>query len=670
MSAIANTSTYLADAGAPIVNLSAKAHFAELSATEQLYAHYMSKASHWGTRAVLRSVSPESNDIYDLILAIHRAVDGKYADSIAAKQYLEYAAQFLSNLGNYKSFGDVKYIPRLSPEEFQSFIDGIADADISARFAKVRTALYSLTQENVLLGWTDKGHVSSYYPGQAITQTEIETVNRLLADQGIMPENTRVSKTAANAFTVHVASADTVSLYKDIEAKGITITFQFGDHASEFAQIAAALTEAAKHAANDTQKAMVTAYVESFKTGSMAAHKESQVQWVKDLGPQVETNIGFIETYRDPSGVRGEWEGLVAMVNKQRTAKFTALVENAGRYIAALPWDKAYEKDTFTPPDFTSLEVMTFAGSGIPAGINIPNYDDVRLNYGFKNVSLGNILSAKTSSIEKITFVDDSLQAEFKKYSDESFEVQVGIHELLGHGSGKLLQETAPGVFNFDKAVVDPATWYKPGETWGSVFGSTSGAFEECRAESVAMYLITNHSLLTVFGITDEAEQKKIIHVGFLLMARAGLCALQFWDPKSGKWGQPHMQARYAILRVFVQAGFVQLETKEADFSDLMIRLDESKIETVGHEAVGEFLRKLHTYKATADVVEGVKFFTGMTDVKAHGMDKYRDAVLNKRLPRKLFIQGNTFVEDGKVELREYEETEVGMIQSFAERET
>lgn len=122
-------------------------------------------------------------------------------------------------------------------------------------------------------------------------------------------------------------------------------------------------------------------------------------------------------------------------------------------------------------------------------GINIPNYDDIRQNEGFKNVSLGNVLAASLAQ-KAVTFVrtENGDEELFKNLIKEAFTVQVGLHELLGHGSGKLFYQDAKGGFNFEQAnTINPLNgqpvdkFYKEGETWDSKFPVFGSSYEECK---------------------------------------------------------------------------------------------------------------------------------------------------------------------------------------------
>jgi dipeptidyl-peptidase III len=154
-------------------------------------------------------------------------------------------------------------------------------------------------------------------------------------------------------------------------------------------------------------------------------------------------------------------------------------------------------------------------------------------------------------------------------------------------------------------------------------------------------------------------------------MARAGLVSLEFWDPKTKKWGQAHMQARYSILKVLLSTSppVVTFTSSKDDHTDLQINLDRSLINSHGKKAIGEYLRNLHVYKSTADVVNGTKFYQDATEVTEE-LAKYREVVLKLKQPRRQFVQANTFVkEDGSIECKEYEATVEGLLKSFVERE-
>lgn len=286
----------------------------------------------------MRQVSPESEPIYDLILALHRAANGDWA-GLAKKTsvsdehlrfFLEYSAQFLGNCGNYKGFGDSKFIPRLPASALEALSS--ATSETQAAFQKASTTgggIYETAEQSLMhLGYPASGHMTTYYPDSpSITKDEITAVGDLMEKKGLALENTRLRKTSSGDFELLIASGvsnppardrdlgETDTFELEGSLKGKTLRLVFGDYQEEMAKIAHSIKQAELNAANENQKRMLEAYARHFGAGSIESFKESQRVWVKDQKPILETNIGFVETYRDPHGVRGEWEGFVALVS-------------------------------------------------------------------------------------------------------------------------------------------------------------------------------------------------------------------------------------------------------------------------------------------------------------------------------------------------------------------
>ena len=314
------------------------------------------------------------------------------------------------------------------------------------------------------------------------------------------------------------------------------------------------------------------------------------------------------------------------------------LVEYAENLLKKLPWGAEFEKDQFVKPEFTSLEVLTFCSGeqlflffnkfhyffksfwpvccpeflshfkylnfflnapknnktgSLPLGICLPNYDDVRSNTGFKNVDLGNVCSARSSGAYK-QFLTNEDSILFEKIYSKADQVLTGLHELIGHGSGKLFKELDDGSLNY-KDVSNPVTGmpvtthYRKGQSYGSVFGSMASAMEECRAECVSLYLAdesihdvdTQNTRPSLFHELKEADSSSgypkveknkhsnlyeiqqifgfhghdaedSIYCGWLGMCWLGLKALQHYSPEKKVWGAVHGRVIYIYIYIYV----------------------------------------------------------------------------------------------------------------------
>jgi dipeptidyl-peptidase III len=221
------------------------------------------------------------------------------------------------------------------------------------------------------LGYPSDLTQSAYYPGDdVITKEEIALISRALEERSIYPENTRIRKAKMGVtpiFEVLQASIEKgeAALEFSLPQSGGIVKLIRGDHSEELTQISFSLDKARGFAANENQKDLISQYIHSFQTGSLHAYRDSQRSWIKDKSPHVENIFGFVEPYRDPYGVRAEFEGLVAISDAEETKSLTRLVEHSTMFIRKLPWVEGmsieygekgpFEKELFDPPDFTSI---------------------------------------------------------------------------------------------------------------------------------------------------------------------------------------------------------------------------------------------------------------------------------------------------------------------------
>lgn len=666
--------------------------FQQLTNIEKMYAYYMSKASWAGYDIVVKQTSKFSHKIMRFfvnVFSMYRLRDMEILvlenDKNVFEMVVNYAALIFASGGNYLSFGDSKFVPRCSKSDFRHVIETYFP-EFAKEYTTIEDEMFSLNSNELHLGYyPDKCNA---YFSENMSQEDCDLVDEYLKDRKLEGWNTMCKKVNDTYYVLYPCVPKYAKRVSDTfvrNDKTYNFVQWYGSFPEECMNIVQNLKDALKFAANPIQYNMIQSYIEHFETGDLEKHKESQRLWVKDKPVVVETNIGFIENYRDPAGIRSEFEGFVAVVDKEKSKKLQYLVEHAQTFLDMLPWGPEFEKDTFNPPEFTALDVITFSSSGIPAGINIPNYDDIRSKEGFKNVSLENVINCSYASNELPRYLEKDDAELFQRYVLRSFAVDVAGHELIGHGSGKLFIEDENGNKNFSIDTINPLsgkqveTWYKPGETWSSKFRKLSSSFEECRAECVGLLLSNSYEMQKIFG-NEGNEADHVCLVSWIWMIRAGILGLSAHSGSSdnsdvdSNWLQAHSRARYVIYQVLREAGVCRIELTH-DHQDegnegkesFIIRIDKSKLQCEGLNALKTFLLKLNVYKALADYESGSILFKKYSEVDDFHL-KIRDMYMNEMKPRMELIQPTLVLENGNVEYRSYTCDAIGMIESYVDK--
>ena len=253
------------------------------------------------------------------------------------------------------------------------------------------------------------------------------------------------------------------------------------------------LKEALKYAENDQQRAVLEKLIAYNETGDLQLFNEYCIAWVKDLDSRVDFVNGFTETYTDPLGITGTWESMVNFKDLTATKRAQSISENAQWFEDHSTTDPKYKKEEVKGVSAKVITAAILAGDCYPAtpiGINLPNANWIRKEYGSKSVTIDNLMhayneAAKGNGFNEEFMIDDEIRAIYEKYGALCGDLHTDLHECVGHGSGKLM----PGVSK-------------------DALKEHASTIEEARADLFGLYYLADPKLVELGLLPNEEAFK------------------------------------------------------------------------------------------------------------------------------------------------------------------
>src|SRR5437667_3226991 len=321
-------------------------------------------------------------------------------------------------------------------------------------------------------------------------------------------------------------------------------------------------------------RALITFY----RTGETADREAYDIAWVQDKASPVDTINGFVEVYLDGRGIKGAWEALVFYVNNEKTSEIRKLAANAQWFEDRMPWDPKYRKQGVQGITANAIDVVIETGESgpvTPVGINLPNDQSVREQYGSKSVSLSNINEAYDKSTlpefrtEFSWTPEEAARAE--KWGSFSSELTTNMHEVIGHASGK----------------VDEGLKGNPQAALKEQFS----ALEESRADLVALYFLPDPKLVEL-GLVAKEDHDDIVRAEYEGYTRTAL--IQLRRVRHGtQIEEDHMRNRQLIVG-WLMASTEAIDVRVRDGKTYYVMTDVKAF----HDGVARLLADVHRNKA------------------------------------------------------------------------
>ena len=361
-----------------------------------------------------------------------------------------------------------------------------------------------------------------------------------------------------------------------------------GVYDRELTNIVSHLRDAARFAPQPFAQALL-ALVKCYETGLDSDREAFDIEWVQNRDSAVDTMNGFIEVYMDARGMKGAWEGVVYYANHEKTDKIRALATHAQWFEDHLPIDPKYRKPVVQGVSAQAIEVVVEAGDAgpiTPIGVNLPNDQRIREQFGSKSVTLSNVLDAYERSMPdsfRQEFAWDDAEVErAKRWGAFAGELTTEIHEVLGHGSGRMA----------DHVTVTPQDLLK----------EQYSALEETRADLVALYFVAD-PYLSQIGRVPADEQQAVVQTEYEAYARNALVQLRRVRVGS-QLEEDHMRNRQAIVH-WLLANTRAIDVRRRDEKTFFVVVDTD----VFRSGVAKLLAEVQRIKSEGDYAAAKELF-------------------------------------------------------------